>query len=145
MENKEMNEGALQHECGCGCSAPVQEVEKTEAVTAAPRRSYLPAVDIIDNTSETVLLLDMPGVAEGDVEIMVEKNILSIKGRQSDLLFNGYDLVYSEYGIGDYQRSFSLAEGVDRDGISASLKNGVLQVKLPKTEHVAKRITVLGN
>lgn len=146
MENIEQQKNAVQGQgCGCGCASSEQTAEKAEAVKPVARRSYLPAVDIVDNESETVLLLDMPGVAESDVEIVVEKNILSIKASQGDLRFDGYDLVYSEYGIGDYYRSFSLAESVDRDGIAASMKNGVLRVKLPKSVPVTKKIQVGAN
>lgn len=142
MEDRENS--LQQHNCGCGCSSPteVEKVEKAEAQTVTQRRTYLPAVDIVDSASETLLVMDLPGVAESDVELSVEKGTLTVKASQADLQFEEQRLVYAEYGVGEYRRSFSLSEDVNKDGITASLKDGVLQVKLPKAAPVAKKIAV---
>ena len=55
----------------------------------------------------------------------------------------GYQLEYAEYGVGDYSRSFTVSEDIDRDKIEATVKNGVLRLTLPKAEAVkARRIDV---
>jgi len=85
----------------------------------------------------------MPGVDEKSVDINLEKNILSIYGKVDLSTPDDVRLVYSEYGIGDYQRSFTLSGEIDKDKIKATLKNGVLKLILPKAEPLkAKKITV---
>lgn len=131
--------------CGCGCSATdgAQNVEKVETYDeATSRRAYVPSVDIIDSKSETTVIMDLPGVADGDVDISVEKNVLTIKAKQQDAAVADKQLVYSEYGTGDYHRSFVLSDEVVKDGIAATLKDGVLKVKLPKASPVSKKIAV---
>lgn len=147
MENLEKNDAANHEGCGCGCSENAhQNVQKAEKVQEeAPRRSYLPAVDIIDSGAETLLLIDLPGVKDGDVDIAVEKNILTVRASQSAQSYEGRKLIYAEYGVGNYQRSFSLSDEINRDGIAASLKDGVLEVKLPKSAPVSKKIEVVAS
>lgn len=146
MDNTNTTNNATQHSCcsgGCSATDSHNKVEKVESYEEAQsRRSYAPTVDIIDAKDATTLVLDLPGVDEKNVDISVEKNILTIKGRQADPGFEQKSLVYSEYGTGDYHRTFVLSEDVDKDGIGATLKDGVLRVRLPKAQQVTKKITV---
>src|SRR5512147_618672 len=109
-----------------------QDVVKKEAVNqdgverTRPRKVYAPAVDILEKKDEIVVTADMPGVDERSIDITLEKNILTINGRVEPDFPEGYRLAFSEYGIGDYQRAFTISEEVDRDRIAASVKNGVL-------------------
>lgn len=134
IENKENQSVATQESQGCQAGHPCEKREM--------RQEYMPAVDIIDAENETTLVLDMPGVDCDSVDITVEKNILTIKGKPIEDTFEGKTLVYSEYGVGDFERSFTLSEDLSRDGIAATMKDGVLQVKLPKAKPVAKKIEV---
>ena len=52
---------------------------------------------------------------------------------------DGRELIYTEYGVGDYYREFRISEAIDPNRISAEIKNGVLTVHLPKTEEVKPR------
>ena len=129
-------------ESGCGCELPGVK-EKDEAASAAePRCVYTPAVDIVDGESETLLIADLPGVDEAGVDLTLENDTLTIRAKQAVPEFPGRKLIYSEYGIGEYRRGFSLSEAIDRAGISAVLKDGVLRVRLPKAVPVSKKITV---
>lgn len=74
---------------------------------------------------EIIVTADMPGVDERTVNITLEKNILSIYGRVEPVLPEKHKLIYYEYGIGDYQRTFTLTDEVDRDKIQASEKTGL--------------------
>lgn len=107
-----------------------------------PRRAYVPAVDLIDSDSEVVLIADVPGVPEGGVDLSIEKNILTLTAIPADGVIAGKKLEYSEYGVGEYRRSFALSEEVDKEHISATLKDGVLRVRLPKMTPVTKKISV---
>ncbi len=119
-------------------TATTQDIAKKEAVSqegverTRPRKVYTPAVDILEKTNEIVVIADMPGVDERSVDITLEKNILTITGRVEPDIPDGYRLTTAEYGIGDYQRAFTISEEIDRDRIDASVKNGTLRVILPK-------------
>jgi HSP20 family molecular chaperone IbpA len=76
----------------------------------------------------------MPGVGEGDANVTLENDVLTIEGRVGPGEWGTRRLAYTEYGIGDYFRSFIITEAVDRDKIQATLKDGVLRIVLPKTE-----------
>lgn len=146
----EQNENIVKQEscgCGCECSAPVQEAEREEAKAERPlpRRAYVPAVDLIEGENEVNLVVDVPGVPEGGVELTVEKNILTLSAVPADGVIAGKKLAYSEYGVGEYRRSFALSEDIDRDGISASLKDGVLRIRLAKRAPMTKKINISSN
>jgi len=64
---------------------------------------------------------------------------LTIRGRSATIEHGGYQRVYNEYSDGDYERVFTLSENIDRDRIEATLKNGVLQLVLPKAEAAKAR------
>lgn len=103
------------------------------------RRVYIPRVDIYETGDAVVLLADMPGVSEQDVDITLEKNVLSITGFVQATEREGYSLAYSEYSEGDYERTFALSDEVDRNRIEATMKDGVLKLTLPKSEEVKTR------
>ena len=122
--------------------------QEAEIVEGAERtrasRVYIPQVDIFSAGDDIVILADMPGVAEKDIDITLEKDVLTINGYVSNVEDpQGYELAHGEYGIGDYQRSFTLPDEVDRDNIEASLSHGVLRLTLPKApEAQTRKITV---
>lgn len=111
--------------------------EKGELTRA--RRIYTPAVDIIERKDDIIVTADMPGTDEKSVDITLEKNVLTIYGKVEAVIPEKHTLYISEYGLGDYQRAFTLAEEVDREKIQASVKNGVLKIVLPKAEAVKTR------
>jgi HSP20 family protein len=103
------------------------------------RPVYRPAVDIIDAPNEMVVLADVPGVDENHLDITLDKNVLTIRGRVEASSFEGQTPFQSEYGIGDFERTFTLSDDVSRDGIEASVKDGVLELKLPKTARSSRQ------
>jgi HSP20 family molecular chaperone IbpA len=120
-------------------SATPDGTERTQA-----RRVYVPQVDILESEQALVLVADMPGVDENGVDVTVEKNILTIKGAVVAEVPAGYKLSYEEYGVGNYERSFTLPNEIDRDGIQATIKEGVLTLTLPKAQQaLSKKVTVV--
>jgi len=118
-----------------------REVEKQEST--APARSFVPTADIYEAENALTLVLEMPGVDKGNVEINVEAGVLSIEGRLDFSKYEGMQPVYTEYNIGNYRRSFTLSNKIDQDKISAEMKDGVLTLVLPKAEEAkARRIPV---
>lgn len=115
---------------------PTNEIETMNLPT------YRPAIDIIDLENEVLILADMPGVTAANLEVTVEKNELSIQGSSSSFDSDG-KLAYSEYRQGQYRRTFTVADTIERDQISATMRDGVLQLTLPKAAVTQpRRITV---
>ncbi|HLX64030.1 MAG TPA: Hsp20/alpha crystallin family protein [Planctomycetota bacterium] len=99
---------------------------------AATRKVFMPRADIFETAENFVIIADMPGVDEKSVDITLEKNVLTIHGKVESLAPEGYEAAYKEYEEGDYERAFTLTDAVDREGIQALVKNGVLRLTLPK-------------
>ncbi len=121
------------------------ELEKTETETPVgiertrTGRTYVPRVDIYESGDNVVLLVDMPGVDEEGVDITLEKNMLTIRGHVEEVSPECFEVILSEYYIGDYERVFTLSDEVDRDKIDATIKQGVLRLTLTKSETAKTR------
>ena len=113
---------------------PVERVEETES-----RPVFTPRADVRENGDAITVVADMPGVEDSGLEITLEKNVLTVQGRVRTAVPEGYRAIYTEYEDGDYERSFVLPEQVDRDEIEATLKNGVLGLRLSKVQEAAAR------
>jgi len=99
---------------------------------------FSPRFDILETDSELTLFGDLPGVAPEDLDIQFENRVLTIHGKV-DPRYESKRMLYGEYGIGDFHRTFTIGESIDTDKISAELKNGVLVLHLPKTDAVRPR------
>jgi HSP20 family protein len=122
------------------------EIEKQEIETPARaerRRTYIPRVDIHEMEEEVIVFADVPGVDESSLDVTLEKNVLTIMGRVETPSYNNYRLAHTEYRVGDYIRSFTLSDTIDRDNIEATVKNGVLRLSLPKAEAAKARNIVV--
>ena len=102
-------------------------------------RVYTPTTNIIERKDDIVLIADIPGVDEKSLDVTLEKNMLTIYGKADTATPGNHRLVASEYGIGDYQRVFTVSDEIDREKIQASVKNGILRLTLPKAETVKTR------
>ena len=71
---------------------------------------------------------------QDSLDITLDQNILTIHGLVEPPEFPGYSLNYAEYAVGDYRRVFALSNEIDREGIQATVKNGVLKLVLPKSK-----------
>nr|VFJ90686.1 MAG: Molecular chaperone IbpA, HSP20 family [Candidatus Kentron sp. LFY]VFJ97523.1 MAG: Molecular chaperone IbpA, HSP20 family [Candidatus Kentron sp. LFY]VFK21597.1 MAG: Molecular chaperone IbpA, HSP20 family [Candidatus Kentron sp. LFY] len=108
-----------------------------------PGRFYVPDTDIHEDGDQLVLTMDLPGVEKGDLEINLEKSILSIEGRVTLADYDGLDPVYTEYNVGHFARTFRLSREIDQEGITARIDDGVLTLYLKKKEEsIPRRIAV---
>lgn len=121
-----------------------QEVQTPDGVEhTRTGRVYVPAVDIYETGDAVVLMVDMPGVDEHSVDVTLEKNVLTIYGHVEPWLPQGHSLTYAEYGLGDYQRSFTISNEINWERIEGTVKNGVLRLTLPKAGPAeAKKISI---
>ena len=107
----------------------------------APRRkrAYTPPIDIHEGPDGLTLEADLPGATEDNLFIQLEDNVLSLHARIESPAPEGARLLHEEYHVGDYYRSFILSDEVDRERITAELKNGVLRLTLPKADRARTR------
>jgi HSP20 family protein len=102
-------------------------------------QALLPAVDIAESESGITLLADMPGVSKDRLTVQVEGDNLTIEGRaQIDVLEN-IQLLHSEVRSPYFRRSFTLSRDLDPAKIEATIRNGVLQMHIPKSEAARPR------
>jgi len=111
----------------------------TEQEKTRPGRYYVPEVDIYEFPDHLELSADMPGVSEKDVKVTLENGVLTLEGRVGATMYEGWSPLYTEYNVGNYFRQFSLHESIDAAGIKATMRNGVLELILPKVEAAKPR------
>jgi HSP20 family protein len=92
---------------------------------------FTPRVDIVETEKELLVFADMPGVRPEDVDLNYENGELHLHGRVRPRQHTGI-LLLREYEEGDFYRSFTIHESIDNSKITATCKNGVLTVHLPK-------------
>lgn len=115
----------------------VQETQKAERMHE--RCAYMPRADIYETDDAIHLIANMAGVDQDSVDITLEKNVLTIRGQASAQTPEGMELAYSEYAVGDYERSFVLSDEIEREGIDAKMQDGVLDLTLPKSKSARSR------
>ena len=100
------------------------------------RADFVPAVDIEEDKTGYLLHMDAPGISEKEIEIEINAGELVISGARHGSKDNDEDLsvLKRERIFGKFTRRFHLGDGIDAQKIEASYKNGVLTVKLPKSE-----------
>ena len=131
-------------------SKALQVKKKAEVTSPAeqtrPGLVFTPAVDIFETEKEITLLADMPGVKVGDLDIDLHENILSLDGDVKSPEGADEADIIREYRIGKYYRQFTLSQVIDQSKIDASMKDGVLRLRLPKVEAATPRkIAVKGS
>ena len=102
-------------------------------------RTYRPNVDIVEREHELVVLADMPGASPDSIDIRFENGTLTISGKVEPRQAEDTRYLLSEYGVGDFLRSFAVSEIVDAQKISAEFSDGVLVLHLPKVEAAKPR------
>lgn len=107
--------------------------------TSESARTVLPAIDVFEDASGITLLADMPGVPKDELELKVDGDALVIEGGVRPLTPAGLEAVYAEVRIPRYRRTFTLSRELDTTRIDASLKNGVLTLRIPKQAHAQPR------
>ena len=111
-----------------------KEVKKVAGEGTRPGPVFIPAVDILENANEIVVLADMPGVESKNVDIDLKDDQLMITGKVDPPEADKEVSLYKEFNWGDYIRQFTLSNVIDQGKISAKMEKGVLRLVLPKVE-----------
>jgi HSP20 family molecular chaperone IbpA len=124
----------------------IEAREKAELTTenTRPGLVFRPDVDILERADAYVIHADMPGASQETVDINLEKGLLTI-GARLDGPEEDRRPVHAEYRSGGYHREFRISEDIDPSAVSATMKDGVLELLLPKSaESQPRRIAVTG-
>jgi len=112
------------------------EVERTDR---APGSVMLPPADVFEDAEGITLQLDMPGVAKDRLNLQANKNTLLIEGTARIEMPQGMEALYADVRSTLYRRSFVLSDELETEKTDASLKDGVLTVRIPKRAEVRPR------
>jgi HSP20 family protein len=106
-----------------------------------PSTAYsVPAIDVAETDKAFTVTAELPGMDEKDIDVSVTGDILVLKGeKQEEKEEKNKNYYLSERSYGQFQRSFSLPGGIDRDKIAADFSKGVLKITLPKSVEAQKQ------
>ncbi len=92
-----------------------------------------PAVEICEDDAAWRLTVELPGMSDADVQVVLADDVLTLRGeKKQEREESGKNFHLSERSYGSFSRSFTLPDGVDREGIGAAFAKGLLTVTLPK-------------
>lgn len=107
--------------------------------SAEELQTLLPRVDVFENKDGILLVADMPGVPKDKLELRVENDTLLIEGEIAPDTPESMEAVYAEVRLSRYRRAFSLSSELDTSRIDAQLRDGVLNLRIPKHAHAQPR------
>ena len=121
--------------------AQPQIERQREATRDRTTTTVSPPVDVYETDTGYVILADMPGVRADGLEVIAERDELTIRGRvdrQEEAPPN-----YREFELSNYYRAFTLTQDLETNDVSATLRDGVLRVEIPKSARLRpKKIQV---
>lgn len=119
----------------------------TLSTTATPAHpGWVPAVDVIETDEKLVLTAELPGMAEPDITLTLENDVLTLRGEKKEEHrenAKGFWLLERSYGA--VQRTFALPKSVDAEKIEARFEAGVLTITLPKVPKAQGRTIAIGS
>jgi HSP20 family protein len=121
---------------------PITKTAAEQTATAERTRSgccYRPSVDILEQNDELLVLADVPGAKSDAIDVHFEDGTLEIHAAVAPRFDDDRPRLLQEYEVGDYYRSFQVSEAIDAGKISAQYADGVLTLRLPKSEAVKPR------
>ena len=98
---------------------------------------WAPVVDIYESDQEFIVNAELPGLEIKDLDLQIQENVLTLKGEkrmEKEVKEDRYHRVERAYGA--FQRTFALPKSVDSEKVKARLKDGVLEIRIPKLERV---------
>jgi HSP20 family molecular chaperone IbpA len=102
-------------------------------------RPIRPAVDIFEDEAGITVQADMPGVSRDRLDIQIDRDTLAIEGKAEIPMPEGLEAIYADVRSTSYQRSFTLSHELDGEKADASLKDGILTLRIPKREQYQPR------
>ena len=104
-----------------------------------PASVLAPPADIFEDADGINIVLDMPGVTRDRLTVKADRNELVIEGQAAIEMPDGMEAAYAEIRSSHYRRSFVLTNELDTGSVQASMKDGVLSVRIPKRAELKPR------
>ena len=111
------------------------------APDAGTEAQWVPRVDVREETGRFVIFADLPGIEPDQIQVHMDKGVLSISGQRRPTVGASESSHYArtERQQGSFQRKFALPDSADAEGIAASGRNGVLEISIPKKAEASPR------
>jgi len=116
-----------------------REYDRMTEEMLSHRRARAIPVDAYRRGDDFMVLLDLPGVDPGSIEMTVEKDVLAVKATRTWAPAEGDQIQMTERAQGDFSRHLFLGESLDRENITATYENGVLTATIPVAEKAKPR------
>lgn len=124
-------------------TSSTQPTATEQVERGADARALLPRVDVFEDDAGITLLADLPGVPRDQLDIKIDGETLTIEGAVATATPAGLQPAYVELRVPRYRRAFTLSRELDASQIEANLKDGVLNLRIPKQAHAQpRRVTV---
>ncbi len=120
-----------------------REKQTVETEGTRPGPVFRPDVDILEREDAYVIYADLPGVDEKSLEVRLDKGVLTLEATPASPSHEDAEGLHVEYRAGGYYRQFRVSEKIDATRVGGKMKDGVLELVLPKTaQHQPRRIQV---
>ena len=106
---------------------------------------WQPAVDVHENAERILLVADLPGMEQSDLDITIDKNVLTVRGERKVQPPSDGEFQHRERVAGTFTRAFTLPATVNLEGVGADMKSGVLTITLPKKAEAKPRQIKIAN
>jgi HSP20 family protein len=113
---------------------PFRELDRITEELLSERRPRQIPVDAYRRGNDLKITFDLPGADPGSIEVMVEKDVLSVQARRTWTPAEDDQVEVMERAQGEFKRQLLLGESLDRDHIAATYQDGVLKVTIPVAE-----------
>jgi HSP20 family protein len=124
---------------------PFRDLERlTEQAVAGARGPRAMPMEAFRRGDQFVVALDLPGVDPGDVDVTVERNVVTVRARRTPLRREGDELLVDERPQGEFSRQFFLGDNLDSTQLSAEFDRGVLMLGIPVAEASKPRKVEIG-
>ena len=113
--------------------------DKQVATRTQSAPAMIPNVDVVEDDAGITISADLPGVPKDKLLLRIEGETLQIEGELVSDAPGGMEAIYAEVRLPRYRRAFTLSRELDTEKINASMKDGVLNLRIPKAEHAQPR------
>jgi HSP20 family protein len=117
----------------------LREKQQLQPESTRPGLVFRPDVDILERPDAYVIYADLPGVDEKSVQVRLDNDLLTIDASLATLPGEGWNPVHTEYRFGSFHREFRVSDAVESGAVAATMRDGVLELRLPKVERKRPR------
>ena len=119
-----------------------QMMPNLQSLSGIPGISWSPSVEVCEKDDQVRICIDVPGVNESQLQVQIDQGALTIRGERHDERSEEGGRRRSEVHYGAFTRRIPLPDGIDADKAQATLRNGVLEIRIPLQRREPRRVPV---